>query len=140
MPFLANKATTPRVSRAWTAISQKPLCPVTPESCPVPAISLFSVSSGGEIVGERYSHREISGHGSHQGKREPHLRRQARRTGRALTHSIGLGLALNFSVFFYEILSSPERACHLAKQAFDGAISELDSLSEECYKDSTLIM
>lgn len=32
------------------------------------------------------------------------------------------------------------RACHLAKQAFDEAIAELDSLSEESYKDSTLIM
>ena len=32
------------------------------------------------------------------------------------------------------------RACHLAKQAFDEAISELDTLSEESYKDSTLIM
>lgn len=35
---------------------------------------------------------------------------------------------------------SPSRACHLAKQAFDEAISELDSLNEESYKDSTLIM
>ncbi|KAG8473154.1 hypothetical protein CXB51_035097 [Gossypium anomalum] len=33
-----------------------------------------------------------------------------------------------------------EQACHLAKQAFDEAISELDTLSEESYKDSTLIM
>ena len=32
------------------------------------------------------------------------------------------------------------RACHLAKEAFDEAISELDTLSEESYKDSTLIM
>ncbi|XP_050224039.1 14-3-3-like protein C isoform X2 [Mercurialis annua] len=56
------------------------------------------------------------------------------------THPIRLGLALNYSVFYYEILNSPERACHLAKQAFDEAISELDSLSEESYKDSTLIM
>ncbi|KAL5679521.1 hypothetical protein ACJX0J_005906, partial [Zea mays] len=53
---------------------------------------------------------------------------------------IKLGLALNFSVFYYEILSSPDRACSLAKQAFDEAISELDSLGEESYKDSTLIM
>ncbi|KAL3502680.1 hypothetical protein ACH5RR_037129 [Cinchona calisaya] len=56
------------------------------------------------------------------------------------THPIRLGLALNFSVFYYEIMNSPERACHLAKQAFDEAISELDSLNEESYKDSTLIM
>lgn len=55
----------------------------------------------------------------------------------------------------YEILNSPDRACHLAKQAFDDAIAELDTLSEESYKfvqpttsgqlatnsrDSTLIM
>ncbi|KAL2079878.1 hypothetical protein ACEWY4_023671 [Coilia grayii] len=56
------------------------------------------------------------------------------------THPIRLGLALNFSVFFYEILSSPEQACKLAKTAFDEAIAELDSLNEDSYKDSTLIM
>nr|BDS00577.1 14-3-3 protein [Diaphus watasei] len=56
------------------------------------------------------------------------------------THPIRLGLALNFSVFYYEILNSPEQACKLAKTAFDEAIAELDSLSEDSYKDSTLIM
>jgi len=56
------------------------------------------------------------------------------------THPIRLGLALNFSVFYYEIMNSPDRACRLAKAAFDDAIAELDTLSEESYKDSTLIM
>ncbi|KVH98732.1 14-3-3 domain-containing protein [Cynara cardunculus var. scolymus] len=58
----------------------------------------------------------------------------------APTHPIRLGLALNFSVFYYEILNSRDRACNLAKQAFDEAIAELDTLGEESYKDSTLIM
>ena len=56
------------------------------------------------------------------------------------THPIRLGLALNFSVFYYEIKNDPEKACELAKKAFDEAIAELDQLKEDSYKDSTLIM
>ncbi|GBG61911.1 hypothetical protein CBR_g26075 [Chara braunii] len=55
------------------------------------------------------------------------------------SHSSWIGAEL-LGVFFYEILNSPERDCHLLKQAFDEAIAELDTLSEESYKDSTLIM
>lgn len=56
------------------------------------------------------------------------------------TNPIRLGLALNYSVFHYEIRSQPSEACGLAKTAFDNAITELDSLPEDSYKDSTLIM
>jgi len=58
----------------------------------------------------------------------------------ASTHPIKLGLALNFSVFHYEIMNDSKEACLLAKKAFDNAIAELDNLKEESYKDSTLIM
>lgn len=56
------------------------------------------------------------------------------------THPIKLGLALNFSVFHYEIMNDGKQACELAKKAFDDAIAELDHLKEDSYKDSTLIM
>jgi len=58
----------------------------------------------------------------------------------APTHPIRLGLALNFSVFLYEVQSKSTDACDLAKEAFDSAIAELDTLDEDSYKDSTLIM
>jgi len=58
----------------------------------------------------------------------------------APTHPIRLGLALNYSVFLYEVQGETSRACDLAKEAFDNAIAELDTLDEESYKDSTLIM
>ncbi|KAJ1566943.1 Growth-regulating factor 11, partial [Cladochytrium tenue] len=61
-------------------------------------------------------------------------------TGLSPTHPTRLGLALNFSVYYYDIVGSAERACHLAKAAFDDAIAELDSLSEDAYRDSTLIL
>lgn len=56
------------------------------------------------------------------------------------THPIRLGLALNFSVFYYEIKDQPKAACELAQRSFDDALAELDTLEEESYKDSTLIM
>merc|ERR1712039_320686 len=60
--------------------------------------------------------------------------------GLAVTHPIRLGLALNFSVFMYEVLSDPEEACKMARTAFEDAIAELDNVAEDSYKDSTLIM
>jgi len=56
------------------------------------------------------------------------------------TNPIRLGLALNFSVFYYEIMNSPDNAIQLAKTAFDDAIEKLEHLTDESYKDSTLIM
>merc|ERR1712190_276538 len=57
-----------------------------------------------------------------------------------VTHPIRLGLALNFSVFQYEVLQNPDEACKMARTAFEDAIAELDNVAEDSYKDSTLIM
>ena len=80
-----------------------------------------------------------------------------------------MGLTLNTSVFYYEVLNCPDEvasfkffpkslnfgftacfaaylnvaifeACKMARQAFDEAVADLDNISEETYKDSTLIM
>ncbi|CAL8098708.1 unnamed protein product [Calicophoron daubneyi] len=56
------------------------------------------------------------------------------------TNPIRLGLALNFSVFYYEILNNPDRACQLANETFANATAEIDQISADTYKDSTLIM
>merc|ERR1712118_432869 len=58
----------------------------------------------------------------------------------AVTHPIRLGLALNYSVFQYEVLQSPDEACKMARTAFEDVIAELDNVAEDSYKDSTLIM
>ena len=47
------------------------------------------------------------------------------------THPIRLGLALNFSVFYYEVLNDPTKACNLAKSAFDDAIADIEHIEEE---------
>ena len=56
------------------------------------------------------------------------------------THPTRLGLALNFSVYFRDVLNSPERACHLAKHAFDEAVAVLDQESESTTRDSIMIL
>jgi 14-3-3 protein epsilon len=57
-----------------------------------------------------------------------------------VTHPIRLGLALNRSVFYFEILNVPEEACTVARQAFESAAAELDNVAEDAYKDSALIL
>lgn len=53
------------------------------------------------------------------------------------THPIRLGLALNFSVFFYEILNSPDQACHLAKCV--RTLNHMTHLIIHTYVDITLL-
>ena len=56
---------------------------------------------------------------------------------KALWHYCTMALLVRF---YYEICNEQDKACKLAKKAFDTAIGDLDTTSEESYKDSTLIM
>lgn len=55
-------------------------------------------------------------------------------------HPLRLGLVLNFSVFHYEILESPEVACDLAKDSLEHGEGDLHNMSELPRKDSALIL
>ncbi|KAA1477289.1 14-3-3-like protein [Dentipellis sp. KUC8613] len=46
-------------------------------------------------------------------------------------HPTRLGLALNFAVYYRDVRGSPERACHLAKHAFDEAVAAMWQMPEQ---------
>eukprot|EP01061_Rhynchopus_euleeides_P037487 TRINITY_DN6392_c2_g1_i1.p1 TRINITY_DN6392_c2_g1~~TRINITY_DN6392_c2_g1_i1.p1 ORF type:complete len:250 (+),score=92.89 TRINITY_DN6392_c2_g1_i1:355-1104(+) len=56
------------------------------------------------------------------------------------THPMKLGLALNFAVFTVEILRQHDKGVDIAKRAFDAAVSELESLDEDSYREATALM
>lgn len=56
------------------------------------------------------------------------------------TDPIRLGLALNFSVFHYEVCANASQACTLARTAFDDAAKQMDQLNEAQYQDSVQIL
>jgi len=54
--------------------------------------------------------------------------------------SIHLGLVLNFSVLKFEILHERKNAIDLASKHFSGGLEQIDALSENGYKDSTIVL
>jgi 14-3-3 protein epsilon len=62
--------------------------------------------------------------------------------GLSISNPIRLGLALNFSVFYYEVLSNQETACQIAKETLDLAKKELAMVDEddEEHKDAFSII
>ena len=57
-----------------------------------------------------------------------------------ISSSTRLGLALNYSVFFYEIKGLKEEACNIAKNAFDESLKVLDDLEKSKPKNTILII
>ena len=56
------------------------------------------------------------------------------------THPTKLGLALNYSVFYYEILNDKQTAFKIASEIFDVANNQLEKTEENQYKDSLAIL
>lgn len=56
------------------------------------------------------------------------------------THPSRLGLALNFSVFYYEIMKERKKGFMLARHAYEEALSELENLDDDAYRESNLIV
>jgi len=57
------------------------------------------------------------------------------------THPSRIGLALNYSVFNYEILGQHSAAISIAQKAFDDGIANLENVTDEqAYKESTMIL
>ena len=51
-----------------------------------------------------------------------------------------LGLALNFSVFHYEVMKNHKKACELADQALQDALEKIDELPEDDFRDAKSII
>ncbi|KRX03162.1 14-3-3 domain [Pseudocohnilembus persalinus] len=51
-----------------------------------------------------------------------------------------IGVALNCSVFYYEIKNDLQKACDLAQTTFDEALQDIQSIDEDQYKDATTIL
>jgi len=56
------------------------------------------------------------------------------------TDPVRLGLVLNYSVCYYEILNDPGKACELARKAFDDATPGLSDLDENAYAEAAMIL
>lgn len=55
-------------------------------------------------------------------------------------NSIRLGLALNFSVFHYEVMQNVKKACELGDKALQDALDKLDDCDEETFRDAQSII
>ena len=53
---------------------------------------------------------------------------------------IKLGLALNFSVFHYEVMKNHKAACQLADEALQNALDKIDELEEDDFRDAKSII
>ena len=98
-----------------------------------------------KMVGDYYRYMAESAQGDVLAKaRDGALEhyRLAETAGQSLhaCHPIKLGLALNFSVFHYEVMQDNKQACTLAETALQEAMNKIDDVDEETFRDAKSII
>jgi hypothetical protein len=68
------------------------------------------------------------------------LRAETAGQGLHACNPIKLGLALNFSVFHYEVMQDNKQACQLAETALQDAMNKIDDVDEETFRDAKSII
>jgi 14-3-3 protein epsilon len=55
-------------------------------------------------------------------------------------NAVKLGIALNFSVFQYEVMKEPKKASDLAEAALEEAHQKIDDVDEETYREAKSVI
>ena len=98
-----------------------------------------------KMIGDYYRYMAESAQGDVLSKaRDGALQnyKEAETAGQGLhaCNPIKLGLALNFSVFHYEVMKNHKVACDLADQALQDALDKIDELEEDDFRDAKSII
>lgn len=98
-----------------------------------------------KMVGDYYRYMAESAQGDRLTKARDgalDFYQQAEEAARSLQacNSIKLGLALNFSVFHYEVMQDNKKACQLAENALQEAMNKIDEVGEEEFNEAKSII
>ena len=75
-----------------------------------------------------------------EGAKDNYEKAQAASATLNACNPIRLGLALNFSVFQYEVMNNHKSACELGEQALSEALEKIDDVDEETFRDAKSII
>ncbi len=75
-----------------------------------------------------------------EGAKDNYEKAQAASATLNACNPIRLGLALNFSVFHYEVMNNHSEACTLGEKALSDALEKIDDVDEETFRDAKSII
>ncbi len=98
-----------------------------------------------KMVGDYYRYMAESAQGdvlttAREGALEHYKQADAAGKDLPACNPIKLGLALNFSVFYYEVMQDNKHACQLAETALQDAMNKIDDVDEETFRDAKSII